>query len=153
MAFSGMGSNGGTRGRSRFRGGNGALSEMNVVPLVDVVLVLLIIFMITASAFEFGLQIETPKVSKTRTTAKELPVVSIDRGSKTWLNDKPVNINKLNETIQTRFKGTKEVYVKADKEVAWEIVAQVFDVLGRSGLKVNAVAQADNIPATRGSGN
>ena len=152
MAFSGMSSNGGgskgTTGRSRFRGVS-TLSEMNVVPLVDVVLVLLIIFMVTASAFEFGLQIEVPKVSQTRTTAQELPVVSIDRGNKTWLNDKPVNINKLGEAIQERFRGAQEVYVKADKEVNWEIVAQVFDALGRAKLKVNAVAQAANIPGKK----
>ena len=148
MAFSGLGSNGNGRGRGRFRGVS-TLSEMNVVPLVDVVLVLLIIFMVTASAFEFGLQIETPKVNTTRTTAKELPVVSIDRGSATYLGDRKVNINELGEAVQARYKGADEVYVKADKEVSWEIVAQVFDALGRAKLKVNAVAQAANIPSKK----
>lgn len=148
MAFSGMGSNGSGRGRSRFRAG-GTLSEMNVVPLVDVVLVLLIIFMLTASAFEFGLEIQVPKVSTTRTTTQELPVVSIDRSSKIYLNERPVNINRMGDEVKSRFKGAVEVYVKADKEVAWEIVAQVFDALGRAGLKVNAVATAANIPARR----
>ena len=145
MAFSGLGSNGGTRGRSRFRGVP-TLSEMNVVPLVDVVLVLLIIFMVTASAFEFGLEIEVPKVSQTRTTVKELPVVSIDRGSKIWLNDKPVNINKLGEAIQSRFKGAGEVYLKADREINLETYLQVVDALGRAKYKVNAVAKAADIP-------
>ena len=60
MAFSGMGSNG-ARGRGRWRS-SGSMSEMNVVPLVDVMLVLLIIFMVTASAMEFGLEIQVPKV-------------------------------------------------------------------------------------------
>jgi len=149
MAFSGMGSNGGMRGRGRFRGSGGSLSEMNVVPLVDVVLVLLIIFMVTASAFEFGLEIQVPKVTTTRTTAKELPVVSIDRNGKTFLNERAVNINQLKESIQARFQGVDEVYVKADKEVNWDIVAQVFDALGRAKFKVNAVAQAANIPGKR----
>jgi biopolymer transport protein ExbD len=147
MAFLGIGANGNGRGRGRFRGA--ALSEMNVVPLVDVVLVLLIIFMLTASAFEFGLEIEVPKVKQTRTTTEELPVVSIDRGNKTWLNDKPVNIHQLAEAVQTRFRGADAVYVKADKEVSWEIVAQVFDALGRAKLKVNAVAQPADIPGKR----
>ena len=148
MAFSGMGSNGGGRGRSRFRGVS-TLSEMNVVPLVDVVLVLLIIFMITASAFEFGLEIEVPQITTTRTTAEELPVVSIDRGNKTWLNDQPVNINSLGDTVKGRFKGAKKVYVKADKEVTTEILFQVLDALYRAKLEVNVVAKSDSIPSKR----
>lgn len=150
MAFMGIGANGNGGGRScgRFRSA-AALSEMNVVPLVDIVLVLLIIFMLTASAFEFGLEIEVPKVKQTRVTAEELPVVSIDRANRTWLNDKPVNINQLAEAVRARFQGAEAVYVKADKEVTWEMVAQVFDALGRAKLKVNAVAQAETIPAKR----
>ena len=76
MAFSGMGSGGG-RGRGRWRSG-GSLSEMNVVPLVDVVLVLLIIFMVTASAMEFGLEIDVPKVKTASRSVEDAPVVSID---------------------------------------------------------------------------
>ena len=149
MAFSGLGSNGGGgRGRSRFRG-TGTLSEMNVVPLVDVVLVLLIIFMLTASAFEFGLEIQVPKVSQTKTTAEDLPVVSIDRGSKTYLQDKPVNINSLADAIKSRFKGAEKVYLKADKDVTVEQYLQVVDALGRAKFSVLAVAQAADIPSKR----
>jgi len=149
MAFSGLGSNGGGgRGRSRFRG-TGTLSEMNVVPLVDVVLVLLIIFMLTASAFEFGLEIQVPKVSSTKTTAEDLPVVSIDRGSKTYLQDKAVNINVLGDAIKSRFKDAKKVYLKADKDVKVEQYLQVVDILGRAQFSVLAVAQAADIPSKR----
>jgi biopolymer transport protein ExbD len=69
MAFSMNGGNLG--GRRRFRGMS-TLSEMNVVPLVDVVLVLLIIFMLTAHVMEFGLEVEVPKVIQTRDSAQEL---------------------------------------------------------------------------------
>ena len=55
------------------------LSEMNVVPLVDVVLVLLIIFMVTASVMEFGLNIDVPQVKQVRDTTEEHPVVSMAR--------------------------------------------------------------------------
>jgi biopolymer transport protein ExbD len=68
MAFS-IGQNG-YGGRSRFRGSTGALSEINVVPLVDVVLVLLIIFMLTAHVMEFGLEVEVPQVKEVRDTAE-----------------------------------------------------------------------------------
>ncbi len=73
MAFSMNGSNNGGFGRSRFRG-TGTLSEINVVPLVDVVLVLLIIFMLTAHVMEFGMEIDVPKTKLARDTAQELPV-------------------------------------------------------------------------------
>src|SRR3712207_1645823 len=99
MAFSGGGISGGN-GRSRFRGGTGTLSEINVVPLVDVVLVLLIIFMLTAHVMEFGLEIEVPAVKQVRNTAEELPVVSIDKNGMTYLLDKPVNINLLGDSIR-----------------------------------------------------
>jgi len=150
MAFSGMGSNGGGGGRvkSRFRG-TGTLSEMNVVPLVDVVLVLLIIFMLTASAFEFGLEIQVPKISSTKTTAEDLPVVSIDRSSKTFLQEKPVNINALGDAIRSRYKGAEKVYLRADKDVTVEQYLQVVDALGRAKFSVLAVATAANIPSTK----
>ena len=77
MAFSGMGSGGGRAGRGRWRSQQGALSEMNVVPLVDVVLVLLIIFMVTASVMEFGLNIDVPQVKQVKDTTEEHPVVSV----------------------------------------------------------------------------
>ena len=149
MAFSGLVSNsGGSRGRRRFSGAS-SISEMNVVPLVDVVLVLLIIFMLTASAFEFGLEIQVPKISQTRTTVQEFPVVSVDRGSKIYLNERQVNINRLGEEIKSRFKGEKKVYLKADKEITVDTYLQVVDALGRANLDVLAVAQAGNIPEKR----
>src|SRR5688500_6266225 len=118
MAFS-LGSNGGT-GRSRLRGGPGTLSEINVVPLVDVVLVLLIIFMLTAHVMEFGLEVEVPTVKQVRNTAEELPVVTITRNGETFLSEKPVNINVLGDTIRQRFPNSKGVYLRADKGAVWD---------------------------------
>ena len=93
MAFSLGESTGSTRGRRRFGGSNGTLSEINIVPLVDVVLVLLIIFMLTAQAMEFGLQIDVPQVRQVQDTAEDLPVIQISRTAKLSLNGKPININ------------------------------------------------------------
>ena len=64
--FSTSGSSGGLRGRRRFGASQGVLSEMNVVPLVDVVLVLLIIFMLTAHVMDYGLEVNVPKVKATK---------------------------------------------------------------------------------------
>src|ERR1700709_177089 len=102
MAFS-FQSGGGTRGR-RF-GGPTALSEINIVPLVDVVLVLLIIFMITANVMEFGLDINVPTVKRVKNTAQDLPVVSITKRGESFLNDKPTNINSLAAAVHQRFHG------------------------------------------------
>jgi biopolymer transport protein ExbD len=89
-------------GRGRFRG-SPALAEINIVPLVDVVLVLLIIFMLTAHVMEFGLQVEVPKVKPVKENVQDLPVVSITREGTSYLNDKPVNINLLAGEIHKRF--------------------------------------------------
>ena len=133
---------GGGRGRGRYRGGSGALSEMNVVPLVDVVLVLLIIFMLTASVMEFGLEINVPKVDDTRESAQELPVVSVRKNGQLYLGEQGVaNINLLGDAIKQRFKTSKSVYVRADKDCSWDTLAQVVSKLGKAKLEVKMVTQ------------
>jgi biopolymer transport protein ExbD len=141
MAFSMNGSNGGTGfGRSRFRG-TGTLSEINVVPLVDVVLVLLIIFMLTAHVMEFGMEIDVPKTKLARETAQELPVINVSREGEIFLNEKPVNINLIADTITQRFGKSKSVYLRADKQASWESIAVVIAELGNAKLAVNVVTQ------------
>ena len=139
MAFSGVGSNGGRGGRGRWRSQVGVLAEMNVVPLVDVVLVLLIIFMVTASVMEFGLKIDVPTVKNVRDTAKELPVISLARNGATYLNEKPVNINNLGKEVRRQFPGQSEVYVRADKNLTWGNMAPVMDAIHDAGLTQNVV--------------
>jgi biopolymer transport protein ExbD len=143
MAFSGMSSNG-ARGRGRWRGG-ASLSEMNVVPLVDVVLVLLIIFMVTASAMEFGLKIEVPTVKGSSTSVEDAAIVEIDNNGATFIKRKPVNLNNLAAEVLRSYKNPKNVYVRADKSVRWEQVAQVVSVLGRAKLAVSMVTKSENV--------
>jgi biopolymer transport protein ExbD len=125
MAFSTGGSNGGLRGRRRFGASNGTLSEINIVPLVDVVLVLLIIFMLTAHVMDYGLKVEVPKTKITEETNEVLPVVTIQRDLGVFLNEKPVNVHDLPAQLARRFKGQKKVYVAADGSVRWEVLAPV----------------------------
>src|SRR6266851_8134609 len=112
MAFSTKGSSY-TPGRRRFRG-VGTLSEINIIPLVDVVLVLLIIFMLTAHVMEFGLEVNVPQVKQVQDTAEDLPVVNITRDGKLFLNERLININRLPDEVKSRFKDAKGVYVRAD---------------------------------------
>jgi biopolymer transport protein ExbD len=148
MAFSFNDSGGGKRGR---RFASSYLSaEINIVPLVDVVLVLLIIFMITANVMEFGLDIQVPKVRNVKNTAKELPVVNIVKNGETYLNDKPVNINLLAGSIHDRFRNATAVYVRADSQTPWDPIAQVVSVLGEAKFEVMMVTEPiDTAPRGR----
>lgn len=138
-----MNSNG-ARGRGRGRY-SGSMSEMNVVPLVDVMLVLLIIFMVTASAMEFGLEIEVPKVKQASRTVQDAPVVSISRDGKTYLKDRPTNVNQLGDEIKRQFRDAKDVYVRSDKNLRVDQLMQVISELGAAKLNVKLVTQSEDI--------
>jgi biopolymer transport protein ExbD len=141
MAFS-MNSSSGL-GRGRFRG-SPALAEINIVPLVDVVLVLLIIFMLTAHVMEFGLQVEVPKVKPVKENVQDLPVVSISREGTSYLNERPVNINLLANEIHKRFRSATSVYLRADRRTPFDPIAQVIATLGQAKLAVNVVTQPED---------
>ena len=141
MAFSLSGSSG--LGRGRFRG-SPALAEINIVPLVDVVLVLLIIFMLTAHVMEFGLQVEVPKVKPVKENVQDLPVVSITKEGTSYLNDKPVNIHLLADEIHKRFHNVSSVYLRADSRTKFDPIAQVIATLGEAKLAVNVVTQPED---------
>lgn len=139
MAISVNGGNG--SGSRRRRGGTGSLAEINVTPFVDVVLVLLIIFMLTAHVMEFGIEVDVPKVAMVKDTAKEMPVVTMTKDGDITLNGKPVNYHDLGAVIHAQFPHATGVYVRADKETIWDGVAQVVAVLGEAKFQVNMVTQ------------
>jgi biopolymer transport protein ExbD len=143
MAFSLGGSNG-TRGRRRFSGGNASLSEINIVPLVDVVLVLLIIFMLTAHVMEFGLEVNVPQVKQVKDSAEELPVVTITRDAKIFLNERPVNINQISVEVARRFKDAKAVYLRPDASAMFDPIAQVISALNEAKLQVRVVVKPED---------
>jgi biopolymer transport protein ExbD len=138
----------------RRRGGGSTLSEINVTPFVDVVLVLLIIFMLTAHVMEFGLEVDVPKVRAVKDSAQELPVVTITKDGMTMLNENPVNINDLDAVIHERFPKATGAYVRADKETIWDTVAQVTAAIGQiprpdgqGNFQVNMVTQPEDTAA------
>jgi biopolymer transport protein ExbD len=138
MAFTTNGGSWGSRSRVRRLS---SMSDINVVPLVDIMLVLLVIFMITAHVMEFGLEVDVPRVRQTKDSAKELPVVTITKNGELYLNEQPININLLPQEIRKRFPGAQEVYVRADKDTIWDVIAQVVSELGEAKLAVNMVTQ------------
>jgi len=147
MALSVNGGGSGSRYGSRRRGTTSTLSEINVTPFVDVVLVLLIIFMLTAHVMEFGIEVDVPKVRPVDKNVREMPVVSITKDGTTWLNDKAVNMNDLPAAIRQRYGKTKGVYIRADKETIWDMVAQVTAEMGEAGFTVNMVTQPEDSSA------
>ena len=140
MALS-VNSGGGFGSRRR---GSRALSEINVTPFVDVVLVLLIIFMLTAHVMEFGIEVDVPKVRQVKESAQEMPVITITKDGIYTLNGQPVNINEIPVSIQKRYGKAKGVYVRADRETIWEVIAQVVAELGTAGFQVNMVTQPED---------
>ncbi|MBS1859236.1 MAG: biopolymer transporter ExbD [Acidobacteria bacterium] len=136
MAFS---MNGGGFG-SRRRGAH-SLSEINVTPFVDVVLVLLIIFMLTAHVMESGIEVDVPAVRPTKTRAQDLPVITVSKTGEYTIAGSPVNINQVRETVLAKYPKAKAVYLRADKDAIWDVVAQMTAELGAAGFQVNMVTQ------------
>ena len=138
--------NGGSRGSNR-RERVSSLSEINVTPFVDVVLVLLVIFILTAHVMEFGIEVDVPKVRAVRETAQEMPVVTITKDGSLTLNGQATNINDLNDAIHSKYKKAAGAYVRADKDVIWDSVAQVIAQLGEGKIQVNVVTQPEDTAA------
>jgi biopolymer transport protein ExbD len=139
---------GGFRSRRR-RGGGGTLSEINVTPFVDVVLVLLIIFMLTAHAMEYGIEVDVPHTRYVKETTMELPIVAIDKTGDYTLNGNHINIHELVAAIHSKFPSAKGVYVRADANAIWDPIAQVTAELGEGKLQVFMVTQPDNSTGKR----
>jgi biopolymer transport protein ExbD len=146
MAFSaGNGKGHGWSPRGRRSVSIGTLSEMNVVPLVDVVLVLLIIFMLTAHVMESGLDIDVPAVKEVKDTTEDLPQVQITKSGNLYLNDQRININQLGAEIEKKFKGQKSVYVVADRRGQIDTFVQVANALAQAHFKVQVVTKLQEL--------
>ncbi len=149
MAFSTNLSTGSSGGGRRSRSMGNSLAEINIIPLVDVVLVLLIIFMLTAHVMEFGMEVNVPEVKQVQDSAEDLPVVSVTRDGKLFLNEKPVNINALPDELAKRFKNSKFVYVRADKATTFDPIAQVISALNEAKLGIRLVAKPEDSSGRR----
>jgi biopolymer transport protein ExbD/biopolymer transport protein TolR len=80
-------------------------------------------------------------------SAEDLPVVSVTRDGKLFLNEKPVNINQLSSEIGKRFKNQKFVYVRADKATTFDPIAQVISMLNDAKLGIRLVAKPEDSSA------
>jgi len=126
-----------------------SLSEINVTPLVDVMLVLLVIFMVTAPILQTGIDVNLPKTRESRTEQPKpkAVVVSIDKDGSIYLSTqseaKPVNVADLPALIQEKLgqSGDRKVYVRGDGDTPYRIIAYVLDVAKQAGAEVSLVTE------------
>ena len=130
----------GSRGR---RQAGSSLSEINVTPFVDVLLVLLIIFMITAHVMESGAEVQVPKTVAVKDNNKELPIIVITKTGLVYLGKDEVNVHNLAAEIKTKYDTKKGVYLKADAQTPWDPIAKVMNILGDAAIAVNVVTELE----------
>ena len=113
-----------------------SLSEINIVPFVDVMLVLLIIFMITAPILQSGIEVNLPKTQTVKEISEERLVVTIDRGQLIYLGNDPVNIHDLGNKVRAQMRNpqTDAVFLRCDETVPFGTFATVVDTLRTSGI-------------------
>jgi biopolymer transport protein TolR len=120
------------------------LAEINMIPFIDIVLVLLIIFMVTAPVIQSGIEVNVPKTQVVRELAEEKLVVAIDKKQTLFLQNDPVNINELGTKIREKLldPSRQSVYLRADEAVPWGAIAAVMDRLKLAGIEnVSIVTQ------------
>ena len=134
-------------GRSRRIGAS--LSEINIIPLVDVTLVLLLIFMLTAPMMYRGIDVNLPKTSSRPSAVEERMVLTLTKDQVVYLNDRPVPVAGLDAQLRDIFKNRtdKTLYLKADQTLAYGFVVETMDRVRRAGVeKLGMVTE----PSARG---
>src|SRR5450756_1577152 len=121
-----------------------SLADINVTPLVDVVLVLLIIFMVTAPILQSGIEVAIPHTRTVKEITEERLVITIDRQQHVFLNNQPVNINQIGAQLHEKIRDPEgqSVFLRADENVPFGAFATVMDAVKQSGItNVSIVTQ------------
>jgi len=113
-----------------------ALAEINVTPFVDVVLVLLIIFLITAPMMLGGIDVRVPKTETRNIQPEERLILTITRDRGVFLDNQPISLDRLTRvlTSMVRRNAKASVFLKADESVAYGTVMKVLDVVKKAGV-------------------
>jgi biopolymer transport protein TolR len=120
------------------------LSDINVTPFVDVMLVLLVIFMVTAPMFSQGLPVNLPQAAAPALTSEQPLVVSISPEQEVYLGDRPVGLGNLKADLAGEKKGDRkpEVLLKSDRSVPYGLVVQVMSILKEAGVEKLGIVTA-----------
>jgi biopolymer transport protein TolR len=112
-----------------------SLSDINMVPFIDVVLVLLIIFMITAPILQSGIEVDVPKTHTVKEITEQKIVVTMDKKQLIYLGNDPVNVHQLGDKIKKMTKHPNDVvYLRADESVPFGAFCSVIDTLRQSNI-------------------
>lgn len=113
-----------------------ALAEINVTPFVDVVLVLLVIFLITAPMLLGGIDVRVPKTATRNIQPEERLVLAITRDRGVFLDNQPISLDRLSKVLSgmVRRNPKSAVFLKADEAVAYGTVMKVMDVIKKAGV-------------------
>jgi biopolymer transport protein TolR len=118
--------------------GGGTISNINVTPLVDVMLVLLVIFMVTAPILQQGVNINLPKVKAAALTGEEQQlVVAVNRQGEVYLNDTPTTLPELGPKLQAilKLRPDRQVFLRADQNVKYGEVMRVIATVKGAGVE------------------
>ncbi|MCL5263072.1 MAG: biopolymer transporter ExbD [Acidobacteria bacterium] len=130
-----------------------SLSDINITPLVDVVLVLLIIFMLTAPVLQSGIQVKLPQTRTVHQITKARLVLTITRDQEVYLGDTPINLSQLPQLLHPANvdPSTEVVYLRADERVPFGAFATVMDAVKQAGISnISIVTQPiQNTPAAK----
>ena len=121
-----------------------SLSDINVTPLVDVVLVLLIIFMVTAPVLQSGIEVAVPHTKTVKQITEERLVITIDHDQRIFLGNDPININQIGPRLREKIRDPQgqSVFVRADENVPFGAFATVMDAVKQAGItNVSVVTQ------------
>ena len=121
-----------------------SLAVINITPLVDVVLVLLVIFMITEPVLQSGIEVNVPKTRTVKQITEQRLVVTIDRDQNVFLNDQPVNVHDLAGKLHQPGvdPAHQSIYLRSDERVPFGAFASVMDAVKQSGISnVSIVTQ------------
>lgn len=112
-----------------------AMSEINVTPLVDVMLVLLIIFMVTAPLLQQGVDVNLPRAKGKDLPPEERITLVIKKGGTLYMNDNPVTIQDMKRKLESISKLNPNVFLKADKSVPYGLVVEVMGEIKDAGVE------------------
>ncbi|MFP5234755.1 MAG: ExbD/TolR family protein [Acidobacteriota bacterium] len=128
-----------------------SLADINITPLVDVVLVLLVIFMITAPVLQSGIEIAVPKTRTVKEISEQRTVLTIDRDGNLFVDDKPVNVHELPQQLRKPNvdPAHQVIYLRADEHITFGLFASVMDAVKQSGItNISVITQPLNTKAT-----
>src|SRR5438046_9381619 len=121
-----------------------SLSDINITPLVDVVLVLLIIFMVTAPVLQSGIEVNVPRTRSVKEITEERLVVSINKQQRVFLGNDAININEIGAKLKQKIRDPQHqsIFIRADEDVPFGAFATVMDAVQSSGItNVSIVTQ------------